>query len=117
MSTNMVRVVSRRLNVVAFPQTMSRFMSHQTSNSNRRRIKMQLQFGNKALDSSRGTAAGSRNQGILSTNGFVGAIPNAAQERRSRYTRAAQPLHEHDQGDLLGNATNTEAAEPLCKHR
>ena len=58
-----------------------------------------------------------RNQGILSTNGFVGSIQNAAQERRSRYTRAAQPLREHDQGDLLGNATNTEAAEPLCKHR
>ena len=86
---------------------------------------MQLQFGNKALDSSRGTAAGSRNQGAplieRRNQGILSRLHpefvNAAQERRNRYTRAAQPLREHDQGDLLGNATNTEAAEPLCKHR
>ena len=100
------------MNVVAFQQSMSRVMSHQTSNSNRRRIKMQLQFGNRALDSSRGTAAGSRNhrtplierrnQGILSTNGFVGSIPNsltqhrsgaaATRERRSRYTNTTKVI-------------------------
>ena len=50
---------------------------------------------------------------IIGLNYVAMLRSGAAQSVPERSTEAAQPLREHDQGDGLGNATNTETLQKL----